>query len=372
MTTPEPEAGTTLGYVIGAAGRAADEAAGLRDRMTEHRLFAPWPPRGPNGPADGHRELLAVLDRLAASNEDTARQAAGEPELRGAAQARMEAAANELAAYRMLASQASGALAEQPGAFGRYVVTSPEGRRYWHADDPGHAAEQHRNAYPGEPVISVRPASDEPQARADAFDTAVALFGRLLAAPSSGPDDAALRARELRRLAGEAGEYHRHLPRLARDLGISPGTPLAGVWNRMENAAGLITGGISEMATALAEISGLDPRSASDQDILQALAGQALTDSGDRLARTEQGIRLAVSRLNDAVDMAHLAGTAPGAAGGLVTSQATLGPLGRRYLDREVRGWADIYEAGPRPAGPGDRELLALHARQRAKQHGTF
>jgi hypothetical protein len=48
-----------------------------------------------------------------------------------------------------------------------------------------------------------------------------------------------------------------------------------------------------------------------------------------------------------------------------VTSTARLGILGQFYLDREVRGWGDIYEAGPQPAGPADLDLLDLHARPR-------
>lgn len=48
---------------------------------------------------------------------------------------------------------------------GRYIVTSPLGSRTWHADDADHAAGQHRDAFPDEPVISVRPAAGELQAR---------------------------------------------------------------------------------------------------------------------------------------------------------------------------------------------------------------
>ncbi len=102
----------------------------------------------------------------------------------------------------------------------------------------------------------------------------------------------------------------------------------------------------------------------------RALPGRALTEAGERLARAEEALRLAVRRLNDAIDTAHAAGIAPAAAVSLVISAAEPGILGRRYLDREVRGWDDIYEAGPRPGGPGDREFLDLHARPRPDASG--
>jgi hypothetical protein len=96
-----------------------------------------------------------------------------------------------------------------------------------------------------------------------------------------------------------------------------------------------------------------------------AAAVTVLTRAVERLAPAEDTLRLAVRGLNDAIDAAHAVGIAPAAAADLVTSAGTLGVLGRRYLDREVRGWEDIYEAGPRPGGPGDVELLDLHARPR-------
>jgi hypothetical protein len=97
----------------------------------------------------------------------------------------------------------------------------------------------------------------------------------------------------------------------------------------------------------------------------RALADAVLPRAVERLGWAEDALRLAVRRLNDAIDAAHAAGMAPAAAADLVTSAGTLGVLGRRYLDREVAGWDDIYETGPRPGGPADLELLDLHARPR-------
>lgn len=92
------------------------------------------------------------------------------------------------------------------------------------------------------------------------------------------------------------------------------------------------------------------------------LAGWALTRSGDLLAWGEQAIRLAVRNLNDVIDAAHLAGIGPEAARELVTSRARLGSLGAHYLEREIRGWGDIYDNGARPLGPWD-QMLDLHTR---------
>jgi hypothetical protein len=83
------------------------------------------------------------------------------------------------------------------------------------------------------------------------------------------------------------------------------------------------------------------------------------------MAWAEEALRWAIRSMNDAIDTAHAAGIAPAAAASMVTSAATLGILGSRYLGREIRGWDDIYEAGPRPGGPGDIDLLDLHARPR-------
>ena len=97
----------------------------------------------------------------------------------------------------------------------------------------------------------------------------------------------------------------------------------------------------------------------------RAQAVTVLPRAVERLAPAEDALRLAVRGLNDAIDAAHAAAIAPADAADLVTSAGTLGVLGRRYLDREVRGWDGIYETGPRPAGPADLELLDLHARSR-------
>jgi len=42
-----------------------------------------------------------------------------------------------------------------PTGPGTYVVRSPEGDRRWEADDEDHAAEQHRDAFPEEPILKV-------------------------------------------------------------------------------------------------------------------------------------------------------------------------------------------------------------------------
>lgn len=78
----------------------------------------------------------------------------------------------EHAAHFGLAEAARGLLdgsgRPRTGQPGRYIVTSQLGSRNWHADDAEHAAEQHRDAFPDEPVISVRPVGEEPQARSTA------------------------------------------------------------------------------------------------------------------------------------------------------------------------------------------------------------
>jgi hypothetical protein len=108
------------------------------------------------------------------------------------------------------------------------------------------------------------------------------------------------------------------------------------------------------------------PAAGSEPDAAgRARAARALTLSCDLLAWSEQGIRHAAAALNDAIDAAHAAGIPAEAAQGLVTSRATLGMIGRAYLNREIRWWDDIYENGPRPVNQYDTELLDLHARPR-------
>jgi hypothetical protein len=72
-----------------------------------------------------------------------------------------------------------------------------------------------------------------------------------------------------------------------------------------------------------------------------------------------------VTGLNFTLDMARAGGIPPSNVREMVTYRATLGVLGGRYLERELDGWDDIYEAGPRPVSQADLGLLDLHARPR-------
>jgi hypothetical protein len=310
MTGEEP-----LVPAVDAAARTAAAAAELSRRMLrEHETDGakqPWPPAGTPGQ---QRELLTLITGTAASLQDAVGQLAAEPTLDGGTSAVLREAYSHLVAFGSAAGRADRGYDNAAAGLG----------------------------------------SHEPLAREAAFSAALAMFGRLLDAPDN-VFTSATRAVMMSRLAGEARSYQLYLPHLARDLGIGPGHPDAGGWTRMERAVGLIADGFSEMAGAAADISGAAAAGlaaadaeAEGRDPAQAFAGKTLPAAARLLEWAEKDMHWVRRDLSSGLDRARGEGIPRDEALAMVTSRATPGPLGRRYLAEQAGAW-DV----PRDPDPG-------------------